>query len=80
MKETTIDELQARLEAYLEQLRKGEPIRVIKGSREFEEIAAAFDGPVITKHATRDWRTVELPESNDHEHDIVKYLLEDRGR
>jgi len=39
-----------------------------------------LDEPVIAHVARGKWRDVELPESNEPEIDIVRYLLEDRGR
>lgn len=80
MKEITIDELQARLEHYLDQVRRGDPIRVIEGGRALAEIARVMNKPVIAHEARGQWSDIELPESNEPEIDIVKYLLEDRGR
>jgi antitoxin (DNA-binding transcriptional repressor) of toxin-antitoxin stability system len=64
----------------LDDVCRGETIRVIQGGRALAEIAPIADAPVIAHVGRGKWRDVKLPECAEPEIDIVKYVLEDRGR
>jgi antitoxin (DNA-binding transcriptional repressor) of toxin-antitoxin stability system len=79
-RDVALEELREHLDEIVDEVRQGTTIRVIEGGRELASIAPFTDVPVIARPATKRWSDIQLPPSADPEIDVVKYLLEDRGR